>query len=534
MTWPFTAEREGRFYLEVGGSRSRVSATRSRSGARGRRGKVHGVLATFGHVEVDDRSRLGRADRQPPATGQEVLAWRLLMAVGVVYLVAQVALFSSSRPPGWDESVYLSQVMPGVDAMVFLASRARGITLLIAPVTVLGGSVEQVRLFLMVVSAIAMTISFRVWIPLIGLAAPVAAVMFSFTWLALLNGSEVMPNLWAAILGLATTGLVARRLEGGKASHVVLAAAALAAMALTRPTEAAVLTSAIGLYVVIFRRSRWRLLGSLGIGLALGWLPWFVEMSIRFGGPVHALDEAAVAGHVTTTLTRSVFVHLAASDGRPPGGDIPLGGVIWWGLLVTLTIVAIVKARRDERTAAILGGVSSLALAFEYFLFVSGTAPRFMLPVYALVSVPAAIGVVWMLRGSTMRRTTGVIAILTLLPWTIWQGVVADRFQSRREISTYAFQTLGLTIRDLAADRQCSVISPHGWPTIAFTSGCHGSRLLRSVPSAPELAELRTHGREVFVILKKPAPRRSSLGGLTPVPARGPNQTWLIYHVPPA
>ena len=464
---------------------------------------------------------------------EEVLAWRLLMAVGVVYLVAQVALFSSSRPPGWDESVYLSQVMPGRD-LAFDAWRARGITLLIAPVTVLGGSVEQVRLFLMVVSAIAMTISFRVWIPLIGLAAPVAAVMFSFTWLALLNGSEVMPNLWAAILGLATTGLVARRLEGGKASHVVLAAAALAAMALTRPTEAAVLTSAIGLYVVIFRRSRWRLLGSLGIGLALGWLPWFVEMSIRFGGPVHALDEAAVEHFANASVSHNLFIHLAATGGDLTADRAPAGGVIWWGLLATLTIVAIVKAGSRERRASIICSLGALALAVEYVVFVSAISPRFLIPTYALASVPPAIGTVSLLHATTLRRFAGAAVLLILLPWASWQGMVGHDVQERRTTVIIGFRDVGSVIREIAGGRPCLLTSPHGHTQVLIYAGCDEAFLLRSVPSAPELAELRTHGREVFVILKKPAPRRSSLGGLTPVPARGPNQTWLIYHVPPA
>ena len=44
------------------------------------------------------------------------------------------------RPSGWDEAVYVSQVTPGMEAMFMAAWRARGITLLIAPVTLLGGS----------------------------------------------------------------------------------------------------------------------------------------------------------------------------------------------------------------------------------------------------------------------------------------------------------------------------------------------------------------------------------------------------------
>jgi hypothetical protein len=472
-------------------------------------------------------------------SGEQVLAWRLLVAVGVAYLVAQFALFSFSRPPGWDESVYLSQVMRDVYPMVFLPSRARGITLLIAPVTVLGGSVGQVRLFLMVASAIAVTTSFRVWIPLIGFAAPVAAVMFSFTWLALLNGSEVMPNLWAAILGLATIGLVARRLDDGRARHVVLAAATLAAMALTRPTEAAVLAGAIGLYVVVFRRTEWRLLASLGVGLVLGWLPWFIEMSIRFGGPVRALDEAAVEHFAAASVSHNLFIHLAATGGQLTVDRVPLGGVIWWGLLVSLTIVAIAKARGAGRTAAVLAGVGTLALTLEYVVFVSALAPRFLLPAYALASVPAAIGAVIIVRGdawtharSVVTRAVGVSVLILLIPWAIWQGTAAVDHERVRMVSTIPFRDVGLTIRRLAGGMPCAFVSPHGYPMIEFASGCSGARLQRPRgPTASELDELVGSGKRIFVILKIPARLALLRRSAPPVPVPGPRRTWFIYPI---
>lgn len=499
------------------------------------------MLATLGHGGVEDPSRLVRADRLPSATDEQVIAWRLLVAVGLTYLVAQFVLFSFSRPPGWDESVYLSQVMAGPD-LVFDAWRARGITLLIAPVTALGGSVEQVRLFLMVASATSVAISFRLWIPLIGLAAPVAAVLFSFTWLALLGGSEVMPNLWAAIFGIATAGLVARQLHEGKTRLVVLAAAGLAAMALIRPTEATVLAGAMGISVLVFRRTQWRLLGALGVGLALGWLPWVIEMSIRFGGPVRALDEAAVEHFAGAPVSDNLLFHLAVTGGKLKADHAPLGGVIWWGLLASLTIVAIAKARGAERTAASIGLLGALALGAEYIVFVSAMAPRFLLPAYALASVPAAIGTTILVRGnaragghSVIARAVGASVLILIIPWAIWQGIAGVRYEQVRLASTIPFRDAGLTIRRLAGGMPCSFLSPHGWPTIALISGCRGADLPRPRgPSAEELAELRADGGEVFVILKDPARRGSPLRGLTPVPVRGPSLTWLIYQVSPA
>jgi hypothetical protein len=464
---------------------------------------------------------------------EQVLAWRLLIAVGVGYLIAQLALISVSRPPAWDESIYLSQVMPGVDPMVFEAWRARGITLLVAPVTWLGGSVGDVRLFLMVASAVTMTATFRLWIPLVGMAVPVAAALFSFSWLVVLNGSEVMPNLWAAILGLATAGLIARRLEGGSRRHTMLAAAVLGAMALVRPTEAAVVAGAIGLYVVVFKKSEWRTLLALGLGLTFGWLPWFAEMSIRFDGPANALREAATAHFARAPIAYNVRIHLAATDGRPIGSPIPEAGVIWWSILGLLAIVALARGgRRTERAAAILACCVTLALAAEYLVFVSALAPRFLLPAYAFASLPAAIGSISLLRGGVALRAAGAVVLLLMIPWAVWQGATASRFLEERMRSTLAFRSVGLTVRRLADGRACSFMSPHGYPEIEFAAGCDGADLLRPRgPTGAELEDLRSKGREIFVILKEVAPPSSPLGSLTPVRVAGPGKTWFLYQV---
>jgi hypothetical protein len=481
-----------------------------------------------------DDAAVRSEDRGGSPLKERSLAWRLLVAVGLGYLIVQAALIPFTRPPGWDESIYLSQVTPGIHPMIFFASRARGITLLVAPVTWLGGSVTDVRLFLMVASAIATTVTFRLWIPLVGLAAPVAAVLFSFTWLGLLNGSEVMPNLWAAILALATAGLVARRLEGGTRGHAALAAATLGALGLVRPTEAAVAAGAIGLFVLVYRRTEWRLLSWVVLGLLLGWIPWFVEMSVRFGGPVSALRAAAAEHVARAPVGHNVLVHLAATGGEFTATRVPLGGAIWWGLLVLLAVVAIARAAGPtDRAVAIFACIGTLAFAAEYLIFVSALAPRFLLPAYAFASLPAAIGLVSLLRGGLATRVAGSIVLLFVIPWAIWQGRVADEVESQRARSTSAFHVIGLKIRQLADGRPCAFMSPHGFPTIAFASGCDGAELPRPAkPSAVGLDELRVDGRSTFVILKRTAPPTSPLGSLTSVRVAGPGKAWFIYQIP--
>jgi hypothetical protein len=322
----------------------------------------------------------------------------------------------------------------------------------------------------------------------------------------------------------------------------VLAATALGAMALVRPTEAAVLAGAIGLYVVVFRTTSWRLLVALGIGLVLGWLPWFVEMSVRFGGPAGAFREATARHFTTKSFSDNVFVNLSGTGGQLNASHVPWGGVLWWSLLAALTVVALASPpRRTDRAVAVLACLAALPLAAEYLVFVSTLpAPRFLLPAYAFTSLPAAIGLLALLRGTavprapgpTVSRIAGVLVLVLVLPWAIWQGIAADRFQDQRMRSTVALHSLGLTIRRLADGDPCSFMSPHGYPMVEFAAGCEGARLSRPRgPTAAELQGLSAGGKEVFVILKRVAPRSSLLGSLRPKAVRGPARTWFIYRI---
>ena len=180
-----------------------------------------------------------------PSDSEVATARRLLVVVGLGYLVVQLLAFSLDRAPSWDEAIYLSQVAPGAEALPFVPSRARGITFLALPVLQLGGSLLQLRIFLAVASAVALTGAFRVWAPVIGFGAVAAAVLFAGGWPVLFYGSELMPNLWVAIVAVAATAVLGRRLARGEGRYDELAAGGLVAVAaLIRPLDAVVLTAA--------------------------------------------------------------------------------------------------------------------------------------------------------------------------------------------------------------------------------------------------------------------------------------------------
>ena len=482
-------------------------------------------------IDREPKERQDESERH--SDREQALAHGLVIASGVVYLLLHVFLIPRDWPAGWDESVYLSQVTPGIEGYFFNAWHARGITLIVAPVTALGGSVADVRLFLMVLSAIAVTLTFRLWVPLVGMAAAVAAFVFSFSWQGFVLGSEVKPNYWGALLCLATTGLIARRLEGGRTLHVVLASVLLAVTALVRPTEATVLAGAVGVYILLFRRSLWRDLVPLGVGLSFGWLPWIIEMSVRFGGLTGALREAGQGQHfVVVPFAENVLRHLRYTDGKSAPSEIP--GAIWWGVLVLMAAVAIVRGgTRTDRATALLCALAAFALAVEYLVFVPALAPRFLLPAYAVASVPFAIGVVSLFRGKNVSRVIGAIVLMLLIPWTIWQGtVIAQRAPSVNRGSVFPTR-IGIKVRRLAQGRPCFVLSQPTFPQIAYTAGCSGAKGGPRLPSDDQLKELARSDRVVFVLRIVEAPKKSLLSSVEPVRLPRPGKKmWFLYELP--
>jgi hypothetical protein len=472
-----------------------------------------------------------------PTTREEALARRLLLGVGAGYLLVQLALFSFHRAPRWDEAVYLSQVMPGAKAQFFAPFRARGITLLIAPVTWWGGSVAAVRLFLTAVSALALTAAFWVWIPLVGVAASVAALLFGFSWVGLLNGSEIFPNFWAATLGLAVAGLVCRRLAGGGRWPVVVASMLLAALALFRPTEATAVFGVVGVYLLVFTRSARRDLLPLGLGLAIGWLPWVAEMSVRFGGPVSALREAGTAHFALASVAGNVRQYLAYTDGGirgPEAQRIPLAGVLWWSWLIVMAAVAVVRRGRvTAHAAVVLCLLGALALGTQYVIFVSALAARYLLPAIAFVSIPAAVGVVSLIRGGVRASAVGAIALLLVIPWGIWQASVADRVEAQEVRDNGSLRVIGATLRQQAGSRPCTFISLGGTAEIALASGCEGTQVLGPGPTVDQLRRLSSSRSPAFVILPRAAPPDSPLATMRPVRSPGPSRRpWFIYRFP--
>jgi hypothetical protein len=80
-------------------------------------------------------------DRRLPSRGS--LCWPA--AVTVAFTLCELLFVSPRMGLSWDEAVYVSQVSQHAPAAYFDPARARGITLLVAPVTLLTPSIVALR-----------------------------------------------------------------------------------------------------------------------------------------------------------------------------------------------------------------------------------------------------------------------------------------------------------------------------------------------------------------------------------------------------
>jgi hypothetical protein len=478
--------------------------------------------------------------------GAEIAAARgMVIAVGVGYLAAQLLAFSADRAPGWDEAIYLSQVSPGAEPLPFAPSRARGITLLVAPVLQLGGSIVHVRLFLVFASAAALTACFRMWAPVLGFGAPAAALLFAGSWPALFYGSEVMPNLWAAFPAVAAVAVLARRLtsEHRRADELV-AGGLIAVMALIRPLDALVLTAVLVLFPLLLRRGSFVWSVHLGLGLAAGWAPWLVEMLGRFDGLLEAAAAAARLGHAGgASIAENVQQYLALSDGPTAGPAvdprIPRSGLFWLlGMTVLTGLGILVARRRGSSSVAIVPLVAGLVLAAVYVAFTSVQAPRFLVPALALLAIPAGLGLADVVAGvrgwrSPDRRwvVAGGSAVVLTFAWAVSQHDVAATVESGVIPHRASAERAGLEVRGLARGGPCVVFSEKAHPMVGYAAGCGGVPL-GHVAGRPEerMRELRQGGSEPFQILERRHPPEppSGTSRVGSLPAEG-GRTWFVF-----
>jgi hypothetical protein len=413
---------------------------------RGFRG-VRGYGESSDDCEVPEGSR-GRPRGLAPPTLRDSGWW--LVAVGVAFTGAQLLFVSPRMGLSWDESVYVSQVSAHAPAAWFDPARARGVPLLVAPVAALTGSVVALRVYLSALSGLGLTLALWAWRPLrptwvLGLAG----VAFGGLWVAQYYGPQAMPDVWSALGCLAAVGLFLRVAlgRGGRWSLAGLGAC-VAFVTLVRPGDAVYLAAPLIVAVLAVRAwRRWSLAAVVLAGLVAGGAEWVAEAYARFGG-IRARLHAAGAEQGGFGLHFALGDELKALNGptlcrpcmigvRDPELDL------WWLLLPVLVAVGLAAARR----AGALGGtllpaVCGLCLAAQYLFMIDYSAPRFLLPAYALLAIPVAdalgfavTGVRWDLRPAMAAAVTCFLVVQVVSQHLVLDHEVGGTITFHRDYS---------------------------------------------------------------------------------------------------
>lgn len=341
-----------------------------------------------------------------------------LVAAGAAFTAAELLFVSTRMGLSWDEVVYVSQMSGHAPAAWFDPARARGVPLLVAPPAALTGSVAALRVYLSVASGFGLTLALWAWRGLRpGWLLGLAGLVFGGLWVAQYYGPQAMPDMWSALGGLAAVGCFLRWVRFGGSWSLGGLGASVAFVTLVRPGDAVYLAAPLaGAALMVWRR--WRAAAVIAAGLLAGGAEWVAEAYARFGGIASRL-RAAGAEQGGFGLHFALTDELRALNGptlcRPCTVGVRYPELdLWWFLLPVLVALALLAARsyRSGLGTVLLPAVCGLCVAAQYLFMIDYAAPRFLLPAYALLAVPAADGLAFLVTGAAPRLRPAMTAVV--------------------------------------------------------------------------------------------------------------------------
>jgi hypothetical protein len=436
------------------------------------------------------------ATRRVPGPGS--IVWILL--VGVVFVAAELASVSPRMGLSWDEVVYVSQVSGRVPAAWFDPARARGVPLIVTPVVWLTGSIVALRIYLSVLSGLGLVLALLVWRPAAGKQGreawvlAVAGVAFGGLWVAQYYGPQAMPDMWSALGSLAAVGFFLRWTESRHWAALAGLGACVTLVVLVRPGDGVYLCAPLVVSALVIRRWRsWRPVAAIVLGAVAGGAEWVIEAIVRFGG-IGARLHAAGAEQGGFGLHFALLDELKALNGptlcrpctigyRQPELDL------WWLLLPVVVVLGVIGARRAGRLgSSLLPAVCGLCLAAQYLFMINYSAPRFLLPAYALAAIPVADAVAWAVSAASASADTAlrpaVIAALSAFMFLqlAAQHVVLDHEAGGTVTFHDDYTVIATRLHQLGVRPPCLVSGVQYIP-IAYYTGCastgsHGAPVL--------------------------------------------------------
>ncbi|MEV5573256.1 hypothetical protein AB0L06_24700 [Spirillospora sp. NPDC052269] len=447
----------------------------------------------------------------PVASGAR--ARLVVVCAGVGFLVAQLLLVSTRIPLGWDESLYVSQFSPYVPAGYFSAPRARGITLLVAPIAQVTFSSAALRVYLAVLSSLALAGTLWIWRRLLPPGAlALTAVLFAGLWITLISGSQAMPNLWVAFGALAAVGFFLRAADdGGDRWALVGLALSLGFTALMRPLDAAWLAFPLLAAVLVVRA--WRrplLVAVMFAGLGIGAAEWVVEAYVRFGGVPQRL-------HVSSRVEGGMGLHFALDDELRALNGPELcrpchrawrhrPAAAWWAVLPFAVLGGLVTARASGRLSrALMPTLCAAAISVPYLLMIDYAAPRFMLPTYALLSVPVALGLWWLATRTPARARPWLVGLATvgLLAHLGIQQLVLARMTTSTRHSHGDYVRIARDLNGLGVRSPCTLTGDQAAP-VSYQARCAWAQTVGPNTSITVRGLVALSGRQPVAVLIGP------------------------------
>jgi hypothetical protein len=438
------------------------------------------------------------------------VAW--IIAAAVAFTLA-VLLFDSLRIPlFWDESVYASQISQHAP-MGWAAERARGLPLLVAPVTLLTGSVVALRVYLVLMAGIGLflaMLTWRGWYP--DWVVALAGVIFGGLWVTQWQASLLLPSYWSAIGGMAGVGLFLTATQRGRTSplRLVLLAAAVAFTALIRPADAIVIFVPVLVIAIATGLSRQTaspvaaLAGAIVAGLAVGIGEWVVEADLYFGGISNRLlGMSQASGGRKLDLLNNLRIMSGGVVSSVPGFPSIKGWSYpsllgWWAVFGILAVIGVYAARRYYGwLLAATPVICALGVYLLYSLPVRDNS-RYLQPMWALLAVSAAGGIYWLVTASRGRlRLAAIVAASLFVVVELGTQHVVQAAANAQRVTQGQGQTDAVqAVRGLGVGPPCVITSspvavPYSLPA-AYYLGCSFVPHMKSLTQA--------HGRRVVVL----------------------------------
>jgi hypothetical protein len=398
----------------------------------------------------------------------------------VAFAAAQLLLVVPGSGLGWDETVYTSQVSGHIPTAFFSAPRARGISFLAAPVAEFTSSTMALRVYMALLSSAGLFVALRVWRPLVPVRVlALAGALFATLWITLFYGPQVMPNLWSAYGALAAVGCFLRAARDRKDRAALIGlAAGVAAVGLMRPPDAAWLVLPLAVAALAVRRWRYpALFAVLVAGVLLGCTEWVVEAYVRYGGLSERLHRSSeIEGGMG--LHSAIGDQLRAMNGRAlcRPCTMPWRHKVtsaWWFALPLLAVAGACVVARSRRTVALAALLTGASLAVPYLFTIDYAAPRFLLPAYALLAIPVAECLWWLVTGAEGRLrplVTALVAVALCGHLAVQGAVLAQAVHNNHKTSTH-YDAIAARLHSYGVRPPCMLSGATAVP-IAYYTGC--------------------------------------------------------------